>query len=216
MFKYRLLFGLVLTASIGCSSSPDIGVCTSEGLHDPTFDIQGVRTVGFLPLYWTRFAKQEWLDNYDYLLEKHVFQCFKEELERRGHAVSYLSPQDLEDHDERALQEALDRRAPGQGHMFPAARCKVGFRDSVEHYPDLLLRVLLRSQTSRRRTHGFDLTIDSCLYTGSPRYNTPVWRASVTKTSPELNLAEQARSMITHLFAEEFPATMCARQKRAE
>lgn len=179
-----------------------------EGGMDPLFDIKSVKTIGFTPFSWTKKAKEGGVDE---LAEKQLYIYAKEELEKRGYKVFYISPEDLENPSEFEVNVKPDYKnmpdltltagyfqglgnvvnVPGQsyGGISWGKKDGSGYYGSSEGY----------------NVQTFMLVLNITLWSGAPKYMNKAWEGTIKKGSPKPDLSDKARQMTADIFLKKFP-----------
>ena len=206
----KINIGILIVSTFLISCAPVRYFTYCEGGHDPLFQIDKTKTIGFIPLYWTNAGKSTGLDA---LVEKQLFVYARDELQKRGYTVVYISPENLEEDSDTST------------HL-------IKFKESYKELPDLTLmthywqglgnKVQVPGQSSGvlnwsnssgggyyGQTQGYEvqtyfLVLQYILWSGAPNYLNKAWEGTLKKGSPKLDLFEQAPSMTSEIFERKF------------
>jgi len=206
--RSMFFYSFILVISIMLYSCSPIRYLTLyDGANDPEFDFSSIKTIGYIPLYWTNTGKEQ---NIEELKEKQIFQYCKTELEKRGYVVAYIDKKFITEKDDGSI-----------------------ICHSMEQFPDVILFVFwgqtvgtvnvpsqsvgtinwgggggsgaYGSQSSYNAT-VYNLFVSGTIWCDSPNYNKKIWTGQIVKGSPVPNFGKQALYMVHQLFYNTFPS----------
>lgn len=197
---------LILTFIILVGCAPIKYYTTFDGGFDPTFNVKSAKTIGLTPCYWTESGKK---CNVDPLVEKQFLALAKKELENRGFRVFYISLNNLcQDSTGNINVKGLDEFpdltlttnfGQGLGNVVTVPGASYGGANWGQYGGGGFY-------TSKQsyNVQTYVLFLNYTLWAGKPEYREMVWRGSIIKGSPKLNLSEEMESMVSDLFKQEF------------
>lgn len=201
-----LVFAVIITILYTMLTSCAVKYYTyREGGHDPLFDIGAVKTIGF-----TSFCPE--LDC-DELTEKQFFVYAKDELQKRGYTVFYIPKQYLEYIE---TEKGFECHVKANYKDMPDLTLTIGFEQglgNVVHVPGQSFGYAgwgnssgsgYYSQTQGYSVQTYYLYLGYVLWSGQPKYMDVVWKGTLTKGSPKMNLQEQAQKMTKEIFRTKF------------
>lgn len=181
-----------------------------EGGHDPLYNMNKVKTIGFIPFGWTSQAKAAGCDE---LVEKLMYVYARDELQKRGYEVYYIPPEYLERDPDSSKQAYYVKESYGK---MPDLTLTVyywqGLGNKV-HVPGQAVGAVNWGNYGGGgyygKTQGYDvqtyyLVLDYTLWSGSPKYMNKAWQGTIKKGSPKLDLYEKAPYMASVIFWKKF------------
>jgi hypothetical protein len=182
-----------------------------EGGFDPTYEFKTVKTIGFTSFFWTINAKKYGIDE---LFEKQLFVYAKNELEKRGYKVFYISPEFLQE-DSTAVDSIAVYVKPDFNNM-PDLTLTVSYFQglgNVVKIPGQTYGIInwgkaigggSYGKTESQEVQTCFLSICYTLWSGSPKYTNKVWQGIIKKGSPILNIQDEAQNMTNDVFLKKF------------
>lgn len=204
MNRTSIILVLLLFLLLSCYQSPIKYNSHYEGGFDPLFDFSNVKTIGFVPTYWTEFGEKNGIDE---LFEKQLFVYAKKELEKRGFKVFYIGPEFLEyDSEKEGVYVREDyKKMPdliltafyyqGAGNVVEVPAKASGILTS---------RLGLYEQEDSYKVQTYFLVLAYTLWSEPPKYNNKAWEGTLKTGSPTLNIQEQAEDMTYDVFLVKF------------
>lgn len=204
--KTKNVLLVVVTFIVSCS--PVRYFTYLEGGHDPLFNINESKTIGFCPMSWTEAGKKAGIDE---LVEKQMYVYARDELQKRGFKVFYISPDNLE-------QDTSN----GGIYVKPNYKNMPDLTLTLFYWQGLGNKVQVPGQSLGTinwnngggggyygQTQGYEvqtyfLILNYALWRSAPKYMNKAWEGVVKKGSPKLDLHDQAPAMATEIFYRKF------------
>jgi len=206
----KKMVGLAVLSIMLISCAPIVYNTYYEGGHDPLFNINNARTIGFIPCCWTSAKKNK---GYDELVEKQMFVYARDELQKRGFIVTFIPAEYIEQDQinentfyikKEYYREMPDLtlmlyywQGPGNKVQIPGQGVGVinwGNYGGGGYY----------GQTQGYEVQTYALVLGYTLWSGAPKYMNKVWEGRAIQGSPVLDLFEWAPLMAKEIFARKF------------
>lgn|GEM_PF-1287272 len=178
-----------------------------QGGYDPLFNISQIKTIGFTSFCWTEYHKAL---GYDELAEKRLYILAKDELEKRGFHVFFISKEFLEynpDTKELTVKSDYDNMPDLTLTLY------YGQSSGTTHVPGKTVGTInWRNRQGGglyKQTEGYDVTgwamfLTYTLWSGSPKYMNKVWEGTCMRGSSTPDLFDKASAMTREIFLQKF------------